>query len=130
MIHKSWFVLTPAMEWYYKQKNHDYKPLPPYKDLCISEQSGKTMEIIYPPADAKIYVPLEINGERGKTIFTAAHRRAGTKIFWSLDDEYVESTTSFHQLALSPIPGKHIITLVDQYGESVSRQFEILEKGK
>ena len=34
MIHKSWFVLTPAMEWYYKQKNHDYKPLPPFKPGC------------------------------------------------------------------------------------------------
>ena len=29
---------------------------------------------------------------------------------------------------LNPSPGKHIITLVDENGLSVSRQFEILEK--
>ncbi len=130
MVHKSWFVLPPAMEWYYKQKNHDYIPLPPFKPGCGSEDGGKVMELLYPSADAKIYVPLEINGERGKTIFTAAHRKPGIKIFWSLDDEFVASTVNFHQLALNPIAGKHIITLVDQSGESISRQFEIVDKTK
>jgi len=128
MIHKKWFVLTPAMEWYYKQKNHDYKSLPPYKPGCGWAQTGKQLELIYPQADAKIYVPIEINGQRGRTIFSAAHRKTGAKIFWSLDDEFITTTVNFHQVGLSPAPGKHILTLVDENGESVSRQFEILEK--
>ena len=128
MQHKSWFILSPAMEFYYKQRNIDYIPLPPFKPGCIFSETGKLIEIIYPQPDAKIYVPLEINGERGKTVFAAAHRRAGSKIFWSLDDEFVGITQNFHQLGLNPAPGKHIITLVDENGISVSRQFEILEK--
>lgn len=128
MQHRSWFILSPAMEFYYKQRNIDYKTLPPFKPGCIAAETGKLIEIIYPQPDAKIYVPLEINGERGKTIFTAAHRRAGAKIFWSLDDEFIGTTQNFHQLGLNPAPGKHIITLVDENGISVSRQFEILEK--
>ena len=130
MITKSWFVLTPAMEWYYKQKNHDYKVLPPFKSGCSYTESGKNMDLIYPGDDAKIYVPLEINGERGKTIFTATHRKAGTKIFWSLDDEFLTTTTDFHQVAVSPSPGIHVITIVDEEGESISRQFEIIDKDK
>jgi len=130
MQHKSWFILSPAMEFYYKQRNIDYIPLPPFKPGCGVAETGKLIEIIYPQPDAKIYVPLEINGERGKTIFTAAHRRAGAKIFWSLDDEFVGSTQNFHQVGLNPSPGKHIITLVDENGVSVSRQFEVLEKEK
>lgn len=134
MQHKSWFILSPAMEYYYKQKNIDYAPLPPFKPGCIPNtfgaETGKLIEIIYPQPTAKIYVPLEINGQRGKTVFTAAHRRAGAKIFWSLDDEFVATTQNFHQLGLNPAPGKHIITLVDENGVSVSRQFEILEKEK
>lgn len=130
MLHEKWFVLTPAMEWYYKQKNYDYKPLPPYKPGCAWSESGRQMEIIYPQADAKIYVPLEISGERGKTIFSATHRKAGTKIFWSLDDRYVATTVTYHRVALNPGPGKHIITLVDDHGESISRQFEILQKSE
>ncbi len=134
MQHKSWFILSPAMEFYYKQRNIDYLPLPPFKPGCIANtngsETGKLIEIIYPQPDAKIYVPLEINGERGKTIFSAAHRRAGAKIFWSLDDEFAGITQNFHQLGLNPPAGKHILTLVDENGISVSRQFEILEKEK
>ena len=128
MQHKSWFILTPAMEFYYKQKNTDYKVLPAFKVGCQFAETGKVMEIIYPQPDAKIYVPLEVSGQKGNTVFTAAHRRSGTKIFWSLDDTFVGITQNFHQIGLNPSSGKHIITLVDENGISVSRQFEILEK--
>ncbi|MGG9960453.1 penicillin-binding protein 1C [Ferruginibacter sp. SUN106] len=130
MQHKSWFILTPAMEYYYKQKNADYKVLPPFKAGCEFAETGKVMEIIYPQPDAKIYVPLEVSGQRGNTVFTAAHRRSSAKIFWSLDDNFIGTTQNFHQMALNPSPGIHIITLVDENGLSVSRQFEILEKEK
>lgn len=128
MQHRSWFILSPAMEYYYRQHNADYKVLPPFKPGCEFQETGRALELIYPQENAKIYVPLEISGEKGKTVFTAAHRRAGAKIFWSLDDAFVGSTQNFHQLALDPSVGKHIITLVDENGVSVSRQFEILEK--
>lgn len=130
MIHKSWFVLPPTMEWYYKQKNHDYKMLPPFKAGCDFSDNSAQMELIYPLQNAKIYVPLEIDGQRGKTVFRAASRRPGSKIFWHLDDEYIGTTTNFHQLAFSPAPGKHVLTLVNEQGESVSTQFEILETPK
>lgn len=130
MKHVSWFILSPAMEFYYKQRNADYKPLPPYKPGCANMETGKVMEIIYPQPDAKIYVPLEISGEKGRTVFTAAHRKPGTKIFWSVDDNYIGTTQNFHQMGLNPAPGKHILTLVDENGSRVSREFEILEKEK
>ncbi|MEO6720013.1 MAG: penicillin-binding protein 1C [Ferruginibacter sp.] len=128
MQHKSWFILSPAMEYYYKQRNADYKILPAFKTGCEFSETGRAIEIIYPQPNANIYVPLEINGEKGKTIFTAAHRRAGAKIFWSLDDSFIATTQNFHQVALSPSVGKHIITLVDETGASISREFTILEK--
>ena len=94
------------------------------------QETGKQIELIYPQEGAKIYVPLEINGEKGRMIFTAAHRMPGAKIFWSLDDTFAGTTQNFHQIALNPPVGKHIITLVDESGVSISRQFEILEKEK
>ena len=130
MQHKSWFILSPAMEYYYRQRNADYKPLPPFKPGCSIFETGKQIELIYPQEGAKIYVPLEINGEKGRVIFTAVHRRPGAKVFWSLDDTFAGTTQNFHQIALNPPVGKHIITLVDESGVSISRQFEILEKEK
>lgn len=130
MQHKSWFVLSPAMEFYFKQKSADYKVLPPFKPGCDNSDAGKTIDIIYPIANARIYVPLEINGERGRTVFTATHRKSGSKIFWSLDDQFLATTQNFHQVAVNPSVGKHVITLVDETGFSVSREFEIIEKEK
>lgn len=128
MKHVSWFILTPAMEFYYRQHNADYKLMPPYKPGCAIAETGKVMEIIYPQPDARIYVPLEVSGERGRTVFTAAHRKPGIKIFWSIDDNFIGTTQNFHQMGLNPAPGKHILTLVDENGGRISREFEILEK--
>jgi penicillin-binding protein 1C len=126
MVHQSWFVLPPTMEWYYKQKNHDYRPLPPFAPGCEVISDTRQMEVIYPQQNAKIYVPLEINGERGKTVFTATHRKPGSKIFWHLDKDFIGETTNYHQIGLNPEDGKHTLTLVDEKGESVTRNFEIL----
>lgn len=128
MIHESWFVLPATMEYYYRQKNHDYKILPPFKEGCVSAENLRQMEIIYPQPDARIYVPLEINGEKGKTIFSATHRNPNTKIFWSLDDHFITTTQTIHQVALSPAAGKHVLTLTDDQGNRISRNFEIIEK--
>jgi penicillin-binding protein 1C len=38
------------------------------------------------------------------------------------------STRDIHQMALSPSPGRHVITLVDENGESIRREFRILAK--
>ncbi len=87
------------------------------------------MELLYPLQNAKIYVPLEIDGRHGRTVFTAAIRKQDRKIFWHLDDEYIGTTINFHQMALSPSPGKHVITIVDEEGETISREFEIMSNG-
>lgn len=129
MKHVPWFVLPPAMEFYYRTK-HNYLPLPPYKQDCRAglAQEKPPMELIYPRPDARIYVPIEIDGTPGETVFTATHRNVTEKIYWHLDNNYVGTTEEYHQLALHPKPGKHTITLVDEEGEQVHVSFEILEK--
>jgi penicillin-binding protein 1C len=129
MVHKSWFVLPPTMEYYYKIKHDDYKQLPAFLPNCNIE-SSRQMEIIYPENEAKIYVPIEVTGEKGKTVFTAAHRNPQAHLFWHLDDNYIGSTFQFHQMAFNPSPGTHTLTIVDQQGETITRNFEILDKGR
>ncbi len=130
MQHRSWFILPPSMEFYYKLRNADYKILPPYKQGCRVAETMKQLELIYPQNDAKIYVPKEMNGERGKTIFTAAHRNSEAKIFWTLDNTFAGTTQHYHQLALSPGKGVHFITLTDEEGNSITKRFEIIDENK
>jgi penicillin-binding protein 1C len=130
MQHKSWFILPPAMEYYYKIKNSDYKSLPPFKSGCDLSGGNSVMEVIYPKNNAIVYIPLELDGTRGKIVINAAHRNSGSKIYWHIDNEYVSTTTNFHQLAISPPPGKHTLTLVDENGERLVQTFTVLDKEK
>lgn len=127
MIHRSWFVLPPTIEYYYRTKHSEYKTLPAFMPGCQNE-SVKPLEIIYPEEGARIYVPVEISGEKGRTILKATHRNNRIKLFWHLDDEYIGTTIQFHQIAVNPVPGKHVLTIVDENGETVSRSFEIEAK--
>jgi penicillin-binding protein 1C len=129
MQHVPWFVLPPAMEWYYKSKTPSYRELPPLRPDCETGALS-SMEIIYPKMFSKIYVPVELDGTVGKTIFQVAHRREAAQIHWHLDNTYVGSTQNIHQLGLAPDEGIHTLTLVDEEGESVTQQFEIVSKKK
>ena len=129
MHHVSWFVLPPSIEYYYKSKNPTYKELPPLRSDC--ETTGlNSMEIIYPKQFSKIYVPVELDGTVGKTIFQVAHRKANAIIYWHLDGTYIGLTQGIHQMGLSPEEGVHTLTLVDEDGESIVQQFEIVSKKK
>ena len=127
MQHKNYFILPPAMSWYYQKKHPDYELLPPFRIDCQSTANQKRkMVLIYPIPASKIYIPTELDEQKGKTVFEAKHSDATKTIYWHLDNEFVGETRELHYLDLSPLPGKHVITLVDETGETLSRSFEIL----
>jgi penicillin-binding protein 1C len=128
MQHRSWFVLPPVIESYYTQTHADYRPPPPFAPHCKGRQAGRVIGIVYPHTGSLVYVPKEIDGERGRTVFEAVHRDPAATIHWHLDGGYLGSTGGVHQMALDPPPGKHRLTLVDSEGNSVEREFEVLEK--
>jgi penicillin-binding protein 1C len=61
-------------------------------------------------------------------VFEAAHRDPRTTVFWHLDGEYQGQTRDIHEMALAPAPGPHVLTLVDENGESVQRRFRALRR--
>jgi penicillin-binding protein 1C len=131
MVHKKWFILPPAIEWFYKIKNPNYKVLPPYRKDCATAMAGnelKHIEMIYPQNKTSLFIPLELDGSRGKTVFKAAHRRAGATIFWHIDNTFIGQTIDIHQMAFNPDKGWHTLTLVDEFGEKCSSSFEIMDK--
>jgi penicillin-binding protein 1C len=128
MKHEKWFVLPSIIEKYYKFNHPNYKPLPEYKAECLSKISDKAIGIIYPKNKNKIYVPIEIDGKQGRTIFEATHRNMNTKIYWHLDDNYIGETKEIHQLSLNPSVGLHKLMLVDENGIMQVIEFEVIGK--
>lgn len=119
------FVLPTVQGWYYKKHNPFYKPLPPFGKNCEPRQS-QGMEIIYPQKKARVFIPREFGGERGEVVFKVAHRNGSSSIYWHLNEKYLGQTRQVHQMALSPKPGKHRLTLIDEEGTVVERQFEVV----
>ena len=125
MIHKSWFVLPPIQEWYYKKKNSSYKVLPPSKN-----EVKQVMELIYPHKETKIFVPVELDGTCGKTVFELAHRRPDSVVYWHLDTQYIGETQNIHQMGFYPKEGEHTRVIIDAEGNCLTQTFEIITRVK
>ena len=131
MRHEAWFVLPPVEEYYYKSKNPTYQSLPPWRKDCTNElvaSSTSTMQLIYPEAATKIYVPIDLDGQLSRTVFSLAHRRPETTVHWHIDNEFIGSTKTFHNLELRPEAGSHLLVVVDEYGNRLEQSFEIIGK--
>ena len=125
MTGKSWFVLPPLMEFYYKRHNPDYLPLPPVMAGCLDESIDE-LEIVYPDWNSHLVIPRELDGSKGKVILEVAHRDPAMKVFWHIDDSFIGTTSGNHQLEWEIPPGKHTLVVLDEKGNSKSVSFEVL----
>ena len=124
--HKSWFVLPPLMAYYYKTKNPFYKPLPPFRADCLGE-NAVSIQFIYPNDSNSIYLPKNFDGTINELILKIAHSKPETTVFWYLDENFLGSTQDIHEFAVIPKKGKHLITVVDTFGNEAKRWITILE---
>jgi len=123
----SWFVLPPVQEYYFRTKNVSYKALPPFRKDCASPSAIASMDLIYPKLNSRIFIPRELGGQLGSTLFEVAHRYPQSTIYWHLDGGYLGTTKGSHRLAVAPLPGKHKLTLIDEHGEILERSFTVVD---
>lgn len=125
MKHKSYFNLPPQQESYYKNHHPEYKSPPPFSPNCETNKENN-MVITYPHRNAKIYIPIAIDGLKSSVVFQAKHNNKNATIFWHIDNTYYGETTGNHDIVLDLQKGKHQLTIVDNLGESKSIVFEML----
>jgi len=124
--HKSWFVLPPLMAYYYKTKNPFYKVLPPFRADCLGDHAI-SMEFIYPNDNNSIFLPKGFDGTTNELILQIAHSKPETTVFWYLNETFLGSTQDIHEFAIIPKKGKHLITVVDGFGNEAKRYITISE---
>lgn len=112
------FVLPPAMEWYYRPHHPEYKG-------ATHNTTTAAIGFIYPSNGSSLQLPRQISGEVEGAVFRAAHHNPETKIWWHLDGSYIGETQLIHEMRLSPAPGKHLLTIVDENGETASITFRV-----
>ena len=76
MTHANWFVLPPAEEFYYRRAHAEYRPLPATaRGLSGQRPAAPRWRCCIPDANARVLIPRELDGTRGRTVFEAVHRR-------------------------------------------------------
>jgi penicillin-binding protein 1C len=124
IVTKSWFILPPVMAYYYKTKNPFYKPLPKFRSDCLGE-NAISLEFIYPKENNTMFLPKDFDGKTNELILKIAHSKPESTIFWYLNETFIGTTKDIHELGILPKQGKHIITVVDAYGNEAKRIIEI-----
>lgn len=109
---RSVFRLTPAMEWFYRQKHASYK--------VSSSRSGLLMEFIYPENGSVITLPKQLDGSPGSLVLNLAHSNQDATVYWHLDNSFIGTTRFIHQLRVRPDSGRHSVTVVDDSGNSLT----------
>ncbi|WP_420400850.1 penicillin-binding protein 1C [Flagellimonas sp.] len=124
MVQKSWFSLPPAVEYYYADTNPNYKSLPPYLSGCGSEEQ-QLMEFIHPRLNEEILIPKDLGTSQKDVVFKLAHQQEDSTVHWYLDETYVNTTTSFHELILPVKPGSYTLTAVDDGGNRIQQPIQV-----
>ena len=128
IIHEKWFILPPVQEYYYRERNISYKPLPPFKPGCETSANLSAMDLVYPKPNARILIPRALDGSDGSSVFELAHRDNKASVFWHLDGVFIGMTKGTHRLALNPPEGGHILIVVDENGQSLEEHFTVISR--
>ncbi len=125
MVARSWFVLPPAQEYYYRRHHPEYQPMPPLRADCRSADSH-AIDIIFPEQGAVLYLPRGFSGERERFIFSAATTSETEALYWYVDARYVGTTRPpEHKLAIGIESGLHRLTLTDSRGNRREVTFSV-----
>jgi penicillin-binding protein 1C len=83
---------------------------------CPTRQEQDVLQIIYPLANANVFIPKDFNGEYQALVSKVATQFPQREVFWYLNDELLGSTTKNQSFPLKIQNGKNILTVVDTEG--------------
>jgi len=121
-----WFILPAVQAYYYRTVNPSFEPLPDYKSGCNPTDS-RSMEMIYPTEDSRIKIPKNLDESLSKLILQLSHLNNSTRVYWHLDEKYLGSTLGEHTFEILPKIGSHVLSCVDENGETIDVEFDIIQ---
>lgn len=118
---KSYFLLPPTAAAYFKSWNPGFRTPPPWHpairnaahDLSITFPDRSTILLF----DGK--TQMDIN-------FRAMAQPQDATLFWHVDGNYIGQTSHVHELQYTLPPGRHLLKILDEYGNERQTDFEIL----
>ncbi len=122
-----WFILPPTMAYFYRKSHSDYQDLPPFRGDCAPQDQLKKIEFIYPKHGEHIYLTKNFYSEVQPFIAKASASSANKALFWYLNEQYIGTTSQFHETAIHGKEGVNYLTITDEEGHTQTIAF-YLEK--
>lgn len=122
-----WFQLPTRMAHFYRNSHPEYQAIPSWHPDCPlqEDEQNPAMALIYPYSNGTISFSLDRNNQPIPAVFKLAHRYPETTVHWHLDEQYINSTTHFHNCEIIAAPGIHILTLTDSNGRRLIHRFKV-----
>ncbi len=120
----TFFILPPMEAYYYRQHKIEYKS-PIISEVNNINDNSNQMEFVHPRGKRGIHLPVDMDGAKNKAYLQIAHRDVDAKVYWHLDGKYLGQTESEHEWNIDIPIGLHALTATDQYGNSISKSFEV-----
>lgn len=120
------FNLPTLGEYYYARSHAEYELIPDFDPRCTQKSIGSNMSMIQPEPNSSFFIPRDENGLAGKIIFKLTHRQTDMLIYWHLDETFIGSTRTFHEMSIEAGPGPHVITVIDSTGAELKCPFNVL----
>ncbi len=125
IVTKTWFRLPPLMAYYYSQNHPDYRTLPHFRADCQMLEKEK-MDFLFPTEfQSQVSLTKDVDGELKPVVLKLAHSNPDATVFWYLDEEFIKATEDYHELAVIPEVGLHVITVIDEFGNEKKRLLTI-----
>ena len=118
---KKWFVLPPLMEYYYKNENPFYKPLPEFRKDCLGEIKN-ALKFIYPTEKTTIFLPKGFSGKKNEIILKATHSNKEVILFWYVNNKFITTTKEIHDVSMVLKSGKYVISVTDSFGKEIQQK--------
>jgi len=128
MRREVYFVLPPVEEWYYKSQNPGFRNLPPFLSSCDPSGMNQDLGLIYPTPNAAIFIPRNNENLKLGIVCRATHKNYNAAVYWTMDGEFLKTTTNLHEIVINPTPGNHKLNITDQQGERCSVNFSVIAK--
>ncbi|MEW6754966.1 MAG: penicillin-binding protein 1C, partial [Candidatus Latescibacterota bacterium] len=109
-------LLPPDVAQHLRERGQVADHVPPHLPACPAQRGEQPVQVTYPADQAHLRVPRDLDGARQKLVLQAAHREAGSALFWYLDDAYLGASQDRHVLAAHVPEGWHTLEVVDGAG--------------
>lgn len=120
--------LSPQELKYYESGHPDIDFYLPWQPDCITGATERSMDIVYPNAHERIYIPRDLNGAKQKIVAEATHKARDVQVHWYVDQAYYGYTEDFHSIELDLSVGDHVLYCIDDRGEEKEVSFEVLSR--